>query len=100
MIDQSAALASGGQPTSLSGLFRYLFIPLSVVVVGWYWLSRRGPFRTAARRGGWRLAVAVLASLGMLAFGVGVAIGQQAIGLIALIVCGLPATFMIVSGKL
>lgn len=79
--------------------FDYVFIAVTVVIVGWYWLSRQGPFRSAAQRGGWRLAIAVLSSLGMLAFGICIAIGQMAIGITALIAGGLPAMVLVFGGK-
>jgi hypothetical protein len=91
------ALASAGQFVGLTGAFRYLFIAVIAVSVGWWWLGRQGPFRSAAKRGGWRLALAVLSSLGMLGFGIGVAIGQLVIGIVALIVGGLLAGFLYVN---
>jgi len=66
------------------GPFGYLFIAFAVVAVGWHWRSPRGLFRPAGRRGGWRLALAVVASLGMLTFGVGVAVGQLTLAVAAL----------------
>ena len=66
------------------GPFGYLFIAFAVVAVGWHWRSPRGLFRPAGRRGGWRLALAVVASLGMLTFGVGVAVGQLTLAIAAL----------------
>jgi hypothetical protein len=53
-----------------------------------------GPFRAAARRGGWRLAIAVFSSLCMLAFVIGVAVGQLAIGIAALIIGAPPTWFL------
>ena len=76
----SAASGRGGG----LGRFGYLFIAFAVVIVGWHWRSPRGLFRPAARRGGWRLALAVVASLGMLTFGVGVAVGQLTVAIAAL----------------
>jgi drug/metabolite transporter (DMT)-like permease len=97
VISQMTALVSAGQRfVGLASPFRYMFIAVIVAIVGWYWLSRQGPFRSAARRGGWRLVAAVLSSLGMLAFGIGTAIGQLVIGLVALIVGGLPAMVLVV----
>lgn len=66
-------MASVGQRYGLAGPFRCVFIAVTVTIVGWYWLSRQAPFRSAAQRGGWRLAIAVLSSLGMLTFGIGIA---------------------------
>jgi hypothetical protein len=74
--------------------FRYAFIAVAVFIVGWFWLSRRGPFRVAAQRGGWRLAVAVLSSLSMLVFGIGIAIGQLVIAIAAAII-GAPLTWLL-----
>lgn len=99
VILQTAAAASAGQRFGLASPFRYLFIAVTVTIVGWYWLSRQGPFRSAAQRGGWRLAIAMLSSLGMLAFGIGIAMGQLAIGITALIVGGLPGMLLVVGSK-
>jgi drug/metabolite transporter (DMT)-like permease len=100
MTPQMTALASAAQRSiGLTSPFRYVFIAVTVGIVGWYWLGRQGPFRPAAQRGGWRLAVAVLSSLCMLVFGIGIAIGQLVIGIVALIVGGLPAMVLILNGK-
>lgn len=100
VISQTTALVSAGQRfVGLTSPFRYVFITVTVAILGWYWLSRQSPFRSAAQRGGWRLAIAVLSSLGMLAFGIGIAIGQLVIGLAALIIGGLPAMVLVVGRK-
>src|SRR5260370_27908995 len=75
IISISHGAIGGSGPGALPDPFRYLFIAFAVAAVGWSWLSRRGLFRPAARRGGWRLAVAVLSSLGGLVFGIGIAMG-------------------------
>jgi hypothetical protein len=67
---------------------------VTVIIIGRFWLSRMAPFRAAAARGGWRLALAVLSSLGMLVFGIAVAMGQLAIGIAALVV-GAPLTWFL-----
>lgn len=54
-----------------------IFIAVTVIIVGRLWLLRPAPFRAAAHRGGWRLAIAVLSSLSMLVFGTGTAMGAQ-----------------------
>ena len=74
-----------------------MFIAVAVIIVGWFWLSRAAPFRAAAQRGGWRLAVAVVSSLSMMVFGVGVAMGQLEIGIAAVIV-GAPLTWFLFIG--
>lgn len=95
----STVLASAGQRSvGLTAPFSFVFIAVTVVIVGWYWLSSRGPFRRAAQRGGWRLVVAVLSSLGMLAFGVGTAMGQVVFGIAALIAGGLPGMALLIDG--
>ena len=81
------------------GPFRVAFIAFAVVGVGWTWLSRDGFFRPAARRGGWRLAVAVVSSLGSLTFGIGFAIGQITIALVALIFAGLPSLILMMEDR-
>lgn len=99
MVLHMAAAASASHQFGLTSLFNYAIIACTVAIVGWYWLSRQGPFRAAALRGGWRLAIAVLSSLGMLAFGIGIALDQLAIGITALIVGGLPGMVLVVGGK-
>jgi hypothetical protein len=96
VTSETTALLSAGQRFGLPSPFRYVFIAVTVAIVGWYWLSSQGPFRSAAQRGGWRIAIAVLSSLGMLVFGIGIATGQWVIGLAALMVGGLPAMVLVV----
>jgi hypothetical protein len=55
--------------------FRYLFIAFAAAAVGRSLLSRHGLFRPAVRRGGWRLALALLSSLGGLIFVLSIAMG-------------------------
>jgi hypothetical protein len=76
--------------------FRYVFIAIAVIVVGRFWLWGPAPFRAAAQRGGWRLALAVLSSLSMLVFGIGIAIGQFAIAIAAMIVGAPPTWFLFI----
>jgi hypothetical protein len=99
VTSQTTALLSAGQRFGLASPFRYVFIAVTAAIVGWYWPSRQGPFRSAAQRGGWRIAIAVLSSLGMLVFGVGIATGQWVIGLAALMVGGLPAMVLVADRK-
>lgn len=89
----------GSGSDALPGPFRYLFIAFAAAAVGWPWLSRRGLFRPAARRGGWRLAVALLSSLGGLIFGVGIAMGQMTIAIAAWVIGGLPALILVMEHK-
>ena len=56
-------------------------------------------FRPAARRGGWRLAAAVLSSLGGLIFGIGMAMGQLTIAIAALVIGGLPSLILMMEDK-
>jgi len=74
--------------------FRYVFIAVTVIILGRFWLLRPAPFRVAAHHGGWQLAIAVLSSLSMLVFGIGMAIGQLVIGIAALI-AGAPLTWFL-----
>jgi hypothetical protein len=93
---QITALVSAAQLfADVSSPFRYLFIPFTVAIVGWYWLARQGPFRAAAQRGGWRLPTAVWASLGMLLFGVGIAFGHLLLGIVALLAGGVPGMVLV-----
>lgn len=67
----------GGHPSAPMPIFlRYAFVAVTVAFVGWLWRSRQGSFRAAAQRGGWRIAVAVVSSIGILAFGIGIAIAS------------------------
>ena len=81
------------------GPFGYLFIVFAVAAVGRSWLSPRGFFRSAARRGGWRLAVALLSSLGGLIFGIGIAMGQSTIAIAAWVIGGLPSMLLVMEDK-
>lgn len=95
MATQTAATVIASQQfVGLPSPFRYIFIVWVVLIVGSYWWWRRGPFRAAAQRGGWRLAIAVLSSLCMLLFGISIAIGQLVIGIAAVIV-GAPLTWFL-----
>jgi len=76
--------------------FRYVSIVVAVIIVGRFWLARPAPFRAAAQCGGWQLALAVLSSLSMLVFGIGIAMGQLAIGIAALIVGAPPTWFLFI----
>jgi hypothetical protein len=96
-ISQGRIASTGASP--LPSPFRYLFIAFAVVAVGQSWLSRRGIYRPAARRGGWWLAIAVLSSLGALIFGVSVALGQLTIGFAALLIGGLPSILLLMDDK-
>jgi hypothetical protein len=87
-----------GPGARLSG-FGYLFIGFAVVAVGWHWRSPRGLFRPAGRRGGWRLALAVVASVGMLIFGVGIAVGQLTIAIAAVAIVGLACVLLMMGDK-
>ncbi len=89
----------GSGPGASPSPFRYLFIAFAVASVAWSWLSPHGMFRPEARRRGWRLAVALLSSLGALIFGVGIAMGQSTIAFTALIVGGLPSVLLLMDGK-
>jgi hypothetical protein len=91
---QTAAAVVESQQFSVDSPFRYVLIAVAVIIVGRFWLLRPAPFRAAAHRGGWRLAVAVLSSLSMLFFGIGIAMGQLVIGIAALRV-GAPLTWFL-----
>jgi len=79
--------------------FRFALIAFAVGAVLWSWHSPDAFFRPAARRGGWRLAAAVVSSLGSLTFGIGFAMGQATIAIVALIFAGLPALILMVADK-
>jgi hypothetical protein len=85
LTQQTAVIVAASQQEGLHAPFLYVFIAATVIVVARFWLGRRAPFRAAAQRGGWRLAAALLSSLGILVFGVGVAVGQLVIAFVALI---------------
>ena len=87
MASQKIALVSAGQELVAPSIpFRYAFIAVMVVIVVWHWRSTGGAFHTATQRGGWRLVIAVVSSIGILAFGFGVAMGQLTILIMGLIV--------------
>lgn len=67
---------SGRPPANMPLLFRYAFIAVTVAFVVWLWRSRQGAFRAATQRGGWRIAIAVASSIGILALGIGIAIAS------------------------
>jgi hypothetical protein len=54
-ISQGRIAITGASP--LPSPFRYLFIAFAVMAVAQSWLSRRGIYRPAARRGGWTYVV-------------------------------------------
>jgi hypothetical protein len=61
--------------------------------------TRGGPrrlsiYRLATRRGGWRLAVAILGSAATLVFGIGIALGQFTIAIAALVLVGLTSALL------
>lgn len=58
-----------------------------------------GFYRIAAQRRGWRRTVAVLASLGGLAFGLGLAFGYLTIGIVAWMVTGLLSLALLADRK-
>jgi hypothetical protein len=88
-------MAVASQQEGLHAPFLYVFVAATVIVVGQFWLGRRAPFRSAAQRGGWRLAAAVLSSLSILVFGVGIAVGQLVIAFVALI-AGAPFMWLLI----
>jgi hypothetical protein len=90
----AAAVVVASQHFGADGPFRYVLIAVSVITVGRLWLWRASPFRAAAQRGGWRLASAVLSSLSMVAFGIGIASGQPVTVAGAFIV-GAPLTWFL-----
>jgi hypothetical protein len=99
IISVSHAGIGGSGPGALPDPVRYVFIALAAVAVGWSWLSRRGLFRPAARRGGWRLAIAVLSSLDALIFGIGIAMGQLTIAIVAWAIGGLTSLILVLDDK-
>ena len=90
-----SGIGGGFGPGALPGPFRYLLIAFAVAAVGWCWLSRRGLFRPAAQRGGWRLAAALVSSLGGVIFGIGIAMGQMTIAIAAWVIGGLPSLILV-----
>lgn len=90
----AATVIASQQFAGLASPFRYIFIAWMVLIIGLNWWLPRGPFRAAAQRGGWRLAIAVLSSLCMLVFAVGIAVGQLVIGIAALVVAAPPTWFL------
>jgi hypothetical protein len=89
----------GFGPGARLGGFGYLFIAFAAVIVGVHWRSPRGAFHSAGRRGGWRLPIAVVASVGLLIFGVGIAVGQLTIAIAALAIGGLISLLLMLGDK-
>jgi hypothetical protein len=96
LTEQVAAMALTSQRFTVGTPLRYSIIVVAVALVGQFWLLRPAPFRVAAQRAGWRLALAVLSSITMLAFGVGIALGQLEIAILALIVGAPPTCFLLI----
>lgn len=94
LISISHSGIGGSGLGALHGTVRYLFIAVAVAGVGWSWLSRRGLFRAASRHAGWRLVVAVLSSLAALTFGIGIAMGQMTIAIVAWVIGGLSVAML------
>jgi hypothetical protein len=90
---------AGSGPGALPGPFRFLLIGFAGAAVGWSWLSRRGMFRPVVRRGGWRLASALISSAGGLLFGIGIATGQMTIAIAAWVIGGLSTVVLMVEDK-
>ena len=89
----------GFGPSARLGGFGYLFIVFAVVIVGLQWRSPRGVFHSAGRRGGWRLAISVVASVGMLIFGVGTAVGRLTVAIAAIAIVGLTSLLLLLGDK-
>jgi hypothetical protein len=87
-------IASSGL-SALPSPLRYVFIAFASAAVGWSWLSPRGLFRPAPGRGGWRLAIALLSSLGGLIGAVSMAMGQLTVGIVAWALGGLAALVLL-----
>jgi hypothetical protein len=75
-------------PDGLPGPYRFLLIGLGIAALLRSWRSRRGLFRHPAWHRGWRLAVALLASLGLLVFVIGSAAGQLTIAVVGMVIAG------------
>jgi hypothetical protein len=73
----------------IPGPFRYLFLGFGAVIIGVPWLRPNSLARQIARRGGWRLAAAVVSGLGSAVFIAGLALGQSTAAMVALLAGGL-----------
>lgn len=95
LISVSRGEIAGPERTGLPSPFRYLLIGFVAAAAVWSWRSRRGLFHLAAWHHGWRLAVALLSSLGLLLAGIGFAVGYLRIA-VAGMVLGVLAYLMLV----
>jgi len=86
-------------PSAPPGPVRIVVIGFAVAAVAWPWLWRNGLYRRVVRRGGWRLATALVSSAGGLAFGVGIATGQTTIAVVAWVICGLSTAVLMLQDK-
>jgi hypothetical protein len=75
-------------PDGLPGPYRFLLIGLVMAALLRSWRSRCGLFRHPAWHRGWRLAVALLSSLGLLVFGIGFAVGQMTAAVVGMVIAG------------
>jgi hypothetical protein len=79
--------------------FRYLLIGIVAAAAVWSWRSRRGLFHLAAWHHGWRLAVALLSSLGLLVAGIGFAVGYMTIAVAGMVLGGLAYLILVMEDK-
>ena len=72
------------------------FLGIAVLAMVQYW-RRGGFFRLAARQGGWMRGAAIVASMGVVSFGVFTVLGQTTLGIAGWLVAGLASVPMIMS---
>lgn len=80
-------------------------LPLALAYIGFslfglfqYW-RRGGHFRLAARQGGWMRGAAIVASVGMVSFGVFVSFGQTTLGIAGWLIGGLSGVSLMMPRK-
>lgn len=99
LISISRGEIAGPGRTGLPSPFRYLLIGFVAAAAVWSWRSRRGLFHAAAWHHGWRLAVALMSSLGLLVAGVGFAVGYMTIAVAGMVLGGLAYLILLTEGK-
>jgi hypothetical protein len=99
LISISRGEVAGPEPFGLPSPFRYLLIGFIAAGAVWSWRSRRGLFHAAAWHHGWRLAVALLSSLGLLAAGIGFAVGYMTLAIAGMVFGALAYLILVMEGK-
>jgi len=99
LISISRGEIAGPGRIGLPSPFRYILVAFVAAAAVWSWRSRHGLFHAAAWHHGWRLAVALLASFGLLVAGIGFAVGYMTIAVAGMVLGGLAYLVLVMEGK-